>query len=183
MTDVASAKQVEQLTKYALSEFNRIDIIINNAGITSLSPMHKLKVFEWETMIDVNIKGVLYKIAAVLPHMRGKKEGHIINISSIAGFLVFPASAVYSGTNFAVRAITDGLRMEEAKNNIRTTIICSDWVDTELPVTISGSEPRSSILGNMKIINHASSVALAVAFAIEQPVDVAVNEMIIRPTV
>lgn len=134
-------------------------------------------------MIDVNIKGVLYGIAAVLPSMRERKEGHIINVSSIAGHLVFPASSVYSGTKFAVRAITEGVRIEEFINNIRTTIISPGAIATELIEAISGSELRSAIDEAMKIAIEPASIARAIAFAIEQPSDVAVNEMIIRPTI
>jgi NADP-dependent 3-hydroxy acid dehydrogenase YdfG len=106
VTDVASAKQMEELASYAVKEFGKIDVIVNNAGVMPLSPVHEKKITEWEMMIDVNIKGVLYGIAAVLPYMRERKEGHIINVSSIAGHLVFKGSAVYSGTKFAVRAMS-----------------------------------------------------------------------------
>lgn len=183
VTDITSHQQMEELAKYALSEFGKIDVIVNNAGVMPLSPIHDLKVAEWEMMIDVNIKGVLYGIAAVLPHMREKKDGHIINVSSIAGFLVFPASAVYSGTKFAVRAITDGLRMEEAANNIRTTIISPGTISTELLESISDPHLKSSIVEVSKIGIEPSSIARGIAFAIEQPFDVAVNEITIRPTV
>lgn len=183
VTDVTSLEDVEELKKYALDSFGKIDVLINNAGVMPLSQIHEVKIKEWEMMIDVNIKGVLYGVAAVLPHMRERKEGHIINVSSIAGHLVFPSSSVYSGTKFAVRAITEGIRMEEAQNNIRTTIICPGATDTELPSTISGNELKSAIDESMKIAIHPSSIARSIAFAIDQPSDVAVNEMIIRPTV
>lgn len=134
-------------------------------------------------MIDVNIKGVLYGIAAVLPSMRERKEGHIINVSSIAGHLVFPAGSVYSGTKFAVRAITEGLRIEEASNNIRTTIISPGTITTELLEAISDPELKSAIVEDSKIGIEPASIARSIAFAIEQPSDVAINEMIVRPTI
>jgi len=183
VTDVASFEQMESLAAYALSEFGNIDVIVNNAGVMPLSPLHQKKITEWDLMIDINIKGVLYGIAAVLPHMRAKKAGHIINVSSIAGHLVFEASAVYSGTKFAVRAITEGLRMEEASNNIRTTIISPGTISTELLESISDPELKSSIVNVSKIGIEPASIARAIAFAIEQPEDVAINEMIVRPTI
>ncbi|WP_018885744.1 SDR family oxidoreductase [Paenibacillus massiliensis] len=183
VTDVTSHTQMEELAKEALQAFGKIDVIVNNAGVMPLSPIAELKVNEWDQMVDVNIKGVLYGIAAVLPFMRERKEGHIINVSSIAGHLVFPASSVYSGTKFAVRAITEGLRAEECVNNIRTTIISPGSTNTELIEAISGPELKSNITEAMKIAIDPSGIARAIAFAIEQPADVAINEMIIRPTI
>ncbi len=183
MTDVASFEQMEALAAYALNEFGTIDVIVNNAGIMPLSPLHQTKISEWNSMIDVNIKGVLYGIAAVLPHMKAKRAGHIINVSSIAGHLVFEASAVYSGTKFAVRAITEGLRMEEAANNIRTTIISPGTITTELLDSISDPDLKTSIVEVSKIGIEPASIARAITFAIEQPADVAINEMIVRPTI
>src|SRR4051794_27778495 len=183
VTDVSSRQQMEELATYALKEFGHIDVLVNNAGIMPLSPLRKKQVDEWDNMIDVNIKGVLYGIAAVLSHMRERKEGHIINVSSIAGHLVFEASAVYSGTKFAVRAITEGLRMEEAAHNIRTTIISPGTISTELLDGISDPDLKSSIVEASKIGIEPASIARSVAFAIEQPADVAINEMIVRPTV
>ncbi|MDP9743296.1 SDR family oxidoreductase [Peribacillus frigoritolerans] len=183
VTDVASHEQMEELAEFALKEFGKIDVIVNNAGVMPLSPVHQKKINEWNTMIDVNIKGVLYGIAAVLPSMRERKEGHIINVSSIAGHLVFPASSVYSGTKFAVRAITEGLRIEEASNNIRTTIISPGTITTELLETISDPELKSAIVEDTKIGIEPASIARAIGFAIEQPSDVAINEMIVRPTI
>jgi NADP-dependent 3-hydroxy acid dehydrogenase YdfG len=183
VTDVSSHEQVEELANYALKEFGKIDVMINNAGLMPLSPVHEKKINEWDMMIDVNIKGVLYGIAAVLPFMKERKEGHIINVSSVAGHLVFPSSSVYSGTKFAVRAITEGLRQEEAVNNIRTTIICPGSVATELTDHISGTELKASIKERSEIAIDPASIARAISFAIEQPSDVAINELIIRPTV
>jgi NADP-dependent 3-hydroxy acid dehydrogenase YdfG len=183
VTDVTSYEQMEELADYALKEFGKIDVLVNNAGVMPLSPVYQKKINEWDKMIDVNIKGVLYGIAAVLPYMRERKEGHIINVSSIAGHLVFPASSVYSGTKFAVRAITEGLRKEEFINNIRTTIISPGAVATELIEAISDLELKAKIVEESKVAIDPTSIARAIAFAIEQPSDVAINEMIIRPTI
>jgi NADP-dependent 3-hydroxy acid dehydrogenase YdfG len=183
VTDVSSHEQMEELAEYTLTEFGKIDVMVNNAGVMPLSPVYKKKINEWDSMIDINIKGVLYGIAAVLPSMRERKEGHIINVSSIAGQLVFLASAVYSGTKFAVRAITEGLRKEEAPNNIRTTIISPGTISTELLESISDVELKSAIVEDSKIGIEPASIARAVAFAIEQPSDVAINEMVVRPTI
>ncbi|MGG4206751.1 SDR family oxidoreductase [Paenibacillus jamilae] len=183
VTDVSSHEQMEELADYALKEFGKIDVMVNNAGVMPLSPVHEKKIKEWDLMVDVNIKGVLYGIAAVLPTMRERREGHIINVSSIAGHLVFPASSVYSGTKFAVRAITEGLRREECINNIRTTIVSPGSIDTELTAAISNSELKTAINEDMRIAIEPSNIARAIAFAIEQPADVAINEMIIRPTI
>lgn len=183
VTDVSSHEQMEELANYALKEFGKIDVMINNAGVMPLSSVHERKINEWDTMIDVNVKGVLYGIAAVLPSMRERKEGHIINVSSVAGHLVFPSSSVYSGTKFAVRAITEGLRQEECNNNIRTTIICPGSVATELTDHISNSELKASIKEQSEIAIDPANIARAIAFAIEQPSDVAINELIIRPTI
>jgi NADP-dependent 3-hydroxy acid dehydrogenase YdfG len=183
VTDVVSHEQMEELANYVLKEFGKIDVMVNNAGVMPLSPVHQKKINEWDKMIDVNIKGVLYGIAAVLPSMRERKAGHIINVSSIAGHLVFPAGAVYSGTKFAVRAITEGLRIEEASNNIRTTIISPGTITTELLESISDLDLKSAIVEDSKIGIEPASIARAIAFAIEQPSDVAINEMIVRPTI
>ena len=124
VTDVTSP--VQKLAEAALKEYGRIDVLINNAGIMPQSKLYKKRIDEWDRMIDVNIKGVLYGIAAVLPFMREQKSGHVISLSSLAGYGVWPASSVYSATKFAVRAIMEGLRKEEQKNNIRTTIISQE---------------------------------------------------------
>ena len=122
-TDVTDRGQVRRLVDAAVETYGRIDVLVNNAGIMPLSPLERLKVEEWDRMIDVNLMGVLYGIAAVLPHMTAQKSGHIINLSSVAGHKVFGGSAVYSATKFGVRALSEGLRMEVKPYNIRTTII------------------------------------------------------------
>ncbi|AFS70560.1 SDR family oxidoreductase [Exiguobacterium antarcticum] len=181
VTDVTDSAQVEQLAKLAQDTFGAVDVLVNNAGLMPLSKLNKNKQDEWNKMVDVNIKGVLYGIGAVLPYMREQKRGHIINISSIAGHDVMPSSAVYSGTKFAVRAITEGLRKEESvENNIRATIISPGAVDTELKDHITDEEIKQGI-GNLKAMD-AGAIARAIAYAVNEPDDVAVNEILIRPT-
>lgn len=180
--DVTRREQVKEMVQATLSQFGRIDVLINNAGLMPVSRLAELKVDEWDRMIDVNIKGVLNGIAAVLPPMLEQKSGHIINISSVAGHKVMAGGAVYCGTKFAVRAITEGLRMEVGKD-LRTTIICPGAVLTELPDTISNPDVRKLVQGvyDAQAID-ASSIARAILFAVEQPKDVDVNEIIVRPT-
>lgn len=181
VTDVTDSAQVEQLAKLAQDTFGSVDVLVNNAGLMPLSKLNKNKQDEWNTMVDVNIKGVLYGIGAVLPYMREQKHGHIINISSVAGHDVMPSSAVYSGTKFAVRAITEGLRKEESvENNIRATIISPGAVDTELKDHITDEEIKQGI-GDLKAMD-ADAIARAIAYAVNEPDDVAVNEILIRPT-
>ncbi|MCK2157214.1 SDR family oxidoreductase [Exiguobacterium sp. 17-1] len=181
VTDVTDASQVDALAKLAQDTFGSVDVLVNNAGLMPLSKLNKNKQDEWNTMVDVNIKGVLYGIGAVLPYMREQKRGHIINISSVAGHDVMPSSAVYSGTKFAVRAITEGLRKEESvENNIRATIISPGAVDTELKDHITDEEIKQGI-GNLKAMD-ADAIARAIAYAVNEPDDVAVNEILIRPT-
>lgn len=181
VTDVTDASQVDALAKLAQDTFGSVDVLVNNAGLMPLSKLNKNKQDEWNTMVDVNIKGVLYGIGAVLPYMREQKRGHIINISSVAGHDVMPSSAVYSGTKFAVRAITEGLRKEESvENNIRATIISPGAVDTELKDHITDEEIKQGI-GDLKAMD-ADAIARAIAYAVNEPDDVAVNEILIRPT-
>ena len=180
--DVTSHIQMEELAEAALKEYGRIDVLINNAGVMPQSKLYKKKIDEWDRMIDVNMKGVLYGIAAVLPFMRQQKSGHIISLSSLAGYGVWPASSVYSATKFAVRAIMEGLRKEEFKNNIRTTIISPGAVNTELTETITDTNLKASFDKVYQGAIETNSIARTIAFAIEQPDDVAISELIIRPT-
>ncbi len=180
--DVTKRDQVEAVAKAAESEFGPVDVLVNNAGLMPLSYVHKLKVDEWETMVDVNIKGVLYGIAAVLPGMRERESGHIINLSSVAGHKVFPSSAVYCGTKFAVKAISEGLRQENAAKNIRVTNVSPGAVETELTDHITDGDAKDAIGGVAKLAIGADAIARAVAFAIGEPGDVSVNELTVRPT-
>ena len=178
--DVTNLADVQAFADFALKTFGQIDVIINNAGVMPLSPLHELKIDEWSRMIDVNIRGVLHGIAAVLPHMRGRKSGHIINLSSIGGHQVWPTCAVYSGTKFAVLAISDGLRLEN--EDIRVTVISPGVVESELADTISDPATRNAIVEFRKVALTPDAIARAMAYAIEQPADVDVNEIIVRPT-
>ena len=157
-----------------------IDVLVNNAGIMPLSPLHELKIEEWNRMIDVNIRGVLHGIAAVLPKMRDRKSGQIINISSIGGHQVWATCAVYSGTKFAVLAISEGLRLEN--QDVRVTVITPGVVESELAETISDESAREAMKQFRKIALTPDAIARAIAYAIEQPADVDVNEIIVRPT-
>lgn len=178
--DVTSMEDTQAFADYALQTYGRVDVFINNAGVMPLSPLHELKINEWNQMIDVNIRGVLHGIASVLPHMQGRKSGHIINISSIGGFQVWPTCAVYSGTKFAVRAISEGLRLEN--KDVRVTIISPGVVESELAHTITDPSTRDAIDEFRKVALKADAIARGISYAIEQPADVDVNEIIIRPT-
>lgn len=181
-TDVSKADDVKALVQKAIDTFGKIDVIINNAGIMPLAPLSAVKVDEWDQMIDVNIKGVLYGIAAALPEFQKQDSGHFINLSSVAGHKIMVGGAVYSGTKFAVRAISEGLRMEVG-GNIRTTIISPGLIDSELKDGSSHKATSESLQDFYKDAISPMAIAKAVAYAIEQPDDVDVNELIIRPTV
>jgi NADP-dependent 3-hydroxy acid dehydrogenase YdfG len=182
-TDVTEYSQVKALVDTAVKAYGRIDVIINNAGLMPQSPLDRLKIEEWNQMIDVNIKGVLYGIAAALPYMKEQKSGHIINVSSVAGHKVRAGGAVYSATKHAVRVISEGLRQEVKPYNIRTTIISPGAVDTELPNTISEPDIAESMQKYYKdFAIPADSFARTVAFAISQPPEVDINEILYRPT-
>ena len=144
-TDVTDCDQVKGLVDAAVQAFGRIDVMINNAGLMPHSPLERLKIDEWDRMIDVNIKGVLYGIAAALPHMKQQKAGHIINVSSVAGHKVRPGNAVYAATKHAVRALSEGLRQEVKPYNIRTTVISPGAVATELPNSVTEPDVAESI--------------------------------------
>jgi NADP-dependent 3-hydroxy acid dehydrogenase YdfG len=182
-TDVTHFDQVKRLVDAAVQTYGRIDVMINNAGLMPHSPLERLKIDDWNRMIDVNIKGVLYGIAAALPYMKQQKTGHIINVSSVAGHKVRSGSVVYAATKRAVLVISEGLRQEVKPYNIRTTVISPGAVATELPN--SATEP--DIAERLRkfydeIAIPAESLARAVAFAMSQPEDVDVNEMLFRPT-
>jgi NADP-dependent 3-hydroxy acid dehydrogenase YdfG len=181
--DVTKRTDVEALVQGALRAYDRVDVIVNNAGIMPIAPIAALKVEEWDRMIDVNIKGLLYGVAAVLPIMQRQRRGHIINIASVLGFKVFaPGGTVYSATKFAVRAVTEGLRIELKADNVRSTMISPGAVATELPESSSDEATRSKLRELYKIAIPAESIARAVAYAIEQPDEVEINEIVIRPT-
>jgi NADP-dependent 3-hydroxy acid dehydrogenase YdfG len=182
-TDVTQCAQVANLVDHAVRRHGRIDVLLNNAGLMPHSPLERGKVQDWERMIDVNIKGVLYGIAAALPHMKAQKSGHIINVSSVAGHSVRPGGAVYSATKHAVRVISEGLRQEVKPYNIRSTIISPGAVATELPDSITEPDVAKGIHDFYeRFAIPADSFARMVAFAMSQPEDVDINEILFRPT-
>ena len=182
-TDVTKREDLQRLIDAAIGTYGRVDVLINNAGVMPLSPLERAKVDEWDQMIDVNLKGVLYGVAAALPHMIAQKSGHIINVSSVAGHKLFGGSAVYSATKFAVRAFSEGLRQEMAPHNIRTTILSPGAVKTELLDHISETDVQQAnrdYVGQVGV--PAETLARLVAFAINEPEDVGINEILFRPT-
>jgi NADP-dependent 3-hydroxy acid dehydrogenase YdfG len=181
VTDVTDRDQVETLAQATRDAYGQIDVLINNAGLMPLSPLDETKVDEWDKMVDVNLKGVMYGIAAVLPTMRQQKSGHIINLSSVAGHQVFPAGAVYCATKFAVKALSEGIRLE-SNGEIRSTNISPGAVATELTETISDDATAEQVDQLYSVAIDADAIARAITFAIEQPEEVDVNEIIIRPT-
>lgn len=181
--DVASYDDMKKLADFALKQYGRIDALVNNAGVMPASRLSELRVDEWDRMIDVNVKGVLYGIAAALPVMREQRSGHIVNLSSVAGYHVNPTSAVYSATKFAVRAISEGLRQEESPaSGIRSTIVSPGLTETELLDSIGSPETKAMTnqIAGMGISPYA--IARAIAFALNEPDDVSVNEIVVRPT-
>jgi NADP-dependent 3-hydroxy acid dehydrogenase YdfG len=184
VTDVTRQEDVQALVEAGRAAFGRIDVMINNAGLMAIAPMSQLRSDEWDRMIDINIKGVLYGIAAVLPLFEQQGSGQVINLSSVAGIKVFaPGGTVYSGTKFAVRAISDGLRQELA-GKVRVTSIEPGAVESELKFGSGDPVSREGILAfYQQEAIPADSVARAIAYVIEQPADVAINEVVLRPTV
>lgn len=181
--DVVAAEDMQNMTQFTLSTYGRIDVLVNNAGIMPSSRMSELRVEEWDQMIDVNIKGVLYGIAAVLPTMREQQSGHIINLSSTSGYQVSSTSVVYAATKFAVRAISEGLRLEESSTSrIRSTVIAPGLTNTELFNSITS--PEVQMIANQLSGNGISpySIAKAIAFAINEPDDTLISEIMVRPT-
>ncbi|PZM17188.1 SDR family oxidoreductase [Rhizobium tubonense] len=182
-TDVTDFDQVKNLVDRAAKLHGRVDVIINNAGLMPHSPLERGKIEDWDRMIDVNIKGVLYGIGAVLPYMKEQKSGHIINVSSVAGHKVRAGGAVYAATKHAVRIISEGLRQEVKPYNIRTTIISPGAVDTELPNSVTEEDIARNVRASYETIAiPADSFARVVAFAMSQPEDVDINEILFRPT-
>lgn len=182
-TDVTRRDQVEGLVDRAIELHGRLDVIINNAGLMPLSLLERRQVEDWDRMIDVNLKGVLYGVAAALPPMMKQKSGHIINVSSVAGHKFRAGAAVYAATKTAVRVISEGLRQEVKPYNIRSTIISPGAVESELPSSVTDSEVAPGVAGFYKSFAiPADSFARMVEFAINQPEDVDVNEILFRPT-
>jgi len=182
--DVTKKSDCDDLVNTAIKKWGKVDVLVNNAGLMPLSFVKNLKIDEWDQMIDVNIKGVLYCTAAVLPHMREVKSGHIINISSVAGRIVFPAGSVYCATKHAVTAFSEGLRQElSPRNNIRVTTIEPGVVATELTNTITDESLEKFVESSKKMeALKAEDIASAIIFAINAPNHVSVNEILVRPT-
>ena len=182
-TDVTDRAQVQHLVDRAISVHGRIDVILNNAGLMPHSPLERGKVEDWERMIDVNLKGVLYGIAAALPYMTRQKGGHIINVSSVAGHKVRPGSAVYAATKAAVRMLSEGLRQEVKPYGIRTTVLSPGAIQSELPNSITEADVAKGVQQFYEAYAiPAVSFARMVAFAMSQPDDVDINEILFRPT-
>ena len=182
-TDVSRSAEVQALVDHAIALHGRVDVLINNAGLMPHSPLEKRRIEDWDRMIDVNLKGTLYGIAAVLPQMQKQKSGHIINVSSVAGHKVGPGGAVYSATKSAVRVLSEGLRQEVKPYNIRTTIISPGAVATELTDSITDPDTAKSMKAFYQ--NYAippESFAECVVFAMSQPEAVDINEILFRPT-
>ena len=183
VTDVTSKEQMHALAAHGIDTFGRIDALVNNAGVMPLSLLVKGRTDEWDQMIDVNIKGVLYGIDSVYSHMLERESGQIINISSVAGKRVMPGSAVYSGTKYAVRAISEGLRVESS-GKIQVTCIYPGAFKTELAFTIKDESMMKALMsrGLGAIAQPAERVAEAIVYALQQDPGVSVNEIVIRPT-
>jgi NADP-dependent 3-hydroxy acid dehydrogenase YdfG len=178
--DVTKRADVEAFIAFAKAEFGAVDVLVNNAGIMPLSLLAQLKTDEWDRMIDVNIRGVLNGIAAVLPDMKARGSGHIVNVASVAAHGVAPTGAVYCATKYAVWAISDGLRQENPE--LRVTIVSPGVVATELGNDISDAAAKSFLVDLRKAALTPDAIARAIGYAVEQPDDVAVNEVIVRPT-
>ncbi|MCE8017697.1 SDR family oxidoreductase [Halomonas sp. MCCC 1A17488] len=178
--DVTRREDVQAFADAALKLHGRIDVIVNNAGVMPLSPLASLKVDEWDRMIDVNIRGVLHGIAAVLPTMQAQGSGQVINISSIGGLYVVPTAAVYCATKYAVRAISDGLRQEHDK--LRVTCVYPGVVESELADTITDPGAAEAMKSYRQIALKPDAIAAAIAHVIAQPDEVDTSEIVVRPT-
>lgn len=179
--DVTSLEDMHVFAAHALERYERIDVLVNNAGVMPLSRLDALAIEEWDRMIDVNIRGVLHGIAAVLPSMRERGQGHIVNLASVSGHRVDPTAAVYSATKYAVRAISEGLRQES--RDIRVTIISPGLTHSELTDGIGDNAIRTAVRDSMRAAIPATAIGAAIHYAITQPPEVDVNEIVVRPTV
>ena len=181
-TDVKRREDLSSLVALACERFGKLDVLVNNAGIGPISLLDELRVDDWDEMVDVNIKGVLYGIAAALPVFRRQGFGQFVNIASTAGLITKPTMAVYSATKHAVRAISEGLR-QEAGDKLRVTVITPGFVHTDFADSMTNPDIKAQIVGTMdKIAIPPGAIARAIAFAIEQPADVDIGEIVVRPT-
>ncbi|MDZ4870712.1 MAG: putative oxidoreductase [Chroococcidiopsis cubana SAG 39.79] len=178
--DVTNREDVKAFIEFTKDKFGRVDVIFNNAGVMPLSPLNSLKVEDWDTTIDVNIRGVLNGIAASLPMMEAQGGGQIINTASIGAHLVVPTAAVYCATKYAVWAISEGLRQES--KNIRVTTISPGVVETQLGAEITDNAAKDLMKEIRKTALTPDAIARAVLYAVSQPDDVDVNEVIVRLT-
>lgn len=180
--DVTNPEDVAAFANHAVAQFGTLDVFVNNAGLMPLSMINSYKIEEWHRMIDVNIKGVLHGIAAALPTFENNDSGQFVNITSVGDRWVGPTSTVYSATKFAVRAISDGLR-QEVSANIRVTLVAPGATASELAETISDPDLKKLAIEKFRAdLLPASAIARAVAYAVSQPSDVDVNEIVVRPT-
>ena len=181
--DVTQRRECQDFVDDAARRWGRVDVLVNNAGLMPLSFVKNLHVDEWDRMIDVNIKGVLYCTAAALPHMLKAGSGHVVNVSSVAGRIVFPAGSVYCATKHAVTAFSEGLRQElSARKGIRVTCIEPGVVATELTDTITDGSLKGFVEGSKKMeALQSEDIAAAVVYAVSSPSHVNVNEILIRP--
>ena len=181
-TDVKQRGDLSQLVKLACDRYGKLDVLISNAGVGPISPLDELRVEDWEDMIDINLKGVLYGIAAALPIFRKQGFGHFINTASVAAHRIVPNMAVYAGTKIAVRAISEGLR-QEAGDKLRVTVISPGFTRTNFAESMTNQNVKAQIVASMeKFAMSPDAIARAIAFAIEQPADVDIGEIIVRPT-
>jgi len=180
--DVRSNESMQEFVALAIKEFGRIDVLINNAGVMPLSKLSVGKIAEWEETIDVNVKGVLYGIAAVIPHMKQQGIGQIVSVASIGAYRAYPGAAVYCASKFAVWAICDALRQEEMDGDIRVTTISPGTTTSELANSITDKEAADAMVEFRSITIEPEAIARAIAFAIAQPQHVDVSEIVVRPT-
>ncbi|WP_407840310.1 SDR family oxidoreductase [Streptomyces sp. DSM 116496] len=178
--DVTDAADVRAFVAAAREHYGRVDVVVNNAGVMPLSPLDALKVDEWDRMIDVNLRGVLYGIAAALPVMRAQGGGHFVNVASVGAYEVSPTAAVYCATKFAVRAISEGLR-QESDGTVRVTLVSPGVTESELAEGISDPVAREAMKAYRAVALPASAIAEAIAYAVAQPAGVDVNEIVVRP--
>ncbi len=174
--DVTDLNNFQDAIDKTVEAFGQIDVLINNAGVMPISYLSELKINEWNQMIDVNIRGVLHGVASVIPHMSERKKGHIINISSMAGHIVLPSTAIYSATKFAVRAISEGIK-QEFRGIIKVTTICPGYVKTELAENISNQSIKDRVKAAHETALTAEDIARTIAFVLEQPDSMAINEI------
>jgi NADP-dependent 3-hydroxy acid dehydrogenase YdfG len=182
VTDVRRREDLSNLVELAGERYGRLDVLVNNAGIGPISPLDDLRVEEWEQMIDINLKGVLYGIAAALPVFRRQGFGHFVNTASTAAYRVMPNQSVYAATKTAVRIVSEGLR-QEAGEKLRVTVVSPGFTQTNFAEDVTNPEVRAQIAQSKdSFAMPPDAIARAIAFAIEQPPDIDVGEVVVRPT-